>query len=445
VALTGSPALPVPQFVFLEYYMHAEATAETIMPSDDFFLARQPILGRDERLVAYELLFRAAGEHVDARLTDGAAAATAAVISHASQLGMEQVVGEQLAFVNVDEVVLMSDFVRFLPADKVILEILETVKPTEPLIARVNELKELGFKFALDDVVVHSADVGKLAELVDIIKVDVQGVAPNKLAALAASLRSSPDQKLLAEKVETVGEFRLCLELGFDYFQGYYFARPAIMSGKKIAPSELVILRLLELINSNADNRTIELAVKRDALTSLNLLRLANSRAVGAGERIDSLSQALVQLGRRQLQRWLQILLYTAPGARVELNSPLLQMATTRGKLLELMTMQVRAGDSASADTAFTVGIMSLADALFSMPMQDILDKVEVAAEVRAALLEREGEFGMMLKVAELLEGAQGGRPLSAALKKLGLTVKQVREIELEAFEWVRELGCEVD
>jgi EAL and modified HD-GYP domain-containing signal transduction protein len=433
----------VPQFVFLEYYMHAEATAVTIMPSDEFFLARQPILGRDERLVAYELLFRAAGEHEDAKLTD-AAAATAAVISHASQLGMDQVVGAQLAFVNVDEVVLMSDFVRFLPADKVILEILETVKPTEPLMARVKELKELGFKFALDDVVVHSAEVGKLAELVDIIKVDVQGVDCHKLAALAASLRSSPHQKLLAEKVETVGEFRLCLELGFDYFQGYYFARPAIMSGKKIAPSELVVLHLLELINSNADNRTIELAVKRDALISLNLLRLANSRAAGAGARIDSVAQALAQLGRRQLQRWLQILLYTAPGARVELNSPLLQMATTRGKLLELLTMQVRPGDSASADTAFTVGIMSLMDALFAMPMRDILEKVAAADEVRAALLEREGEFGIMLKVAELLEGAQGGRALSAALKKLGLTVKQMREIELEAFEWVRELGCEV-
>jgi EAL and modified HD-GYP domain-containing signal transduction protein len=109
--------------------MHADATAVTSMPSDEFFLARQPILGRDQKLVAFELLFRAAPEHEDAQLTDYAAA-TAAVISHASQLGMEQVVGEQLAFVNVDEVVLMSDFVRFLPPDKVILEILETVQPT---------------------------------------------------------------------------------------------------------------------------------------------------------------------------------------------------------------------------------------------------------------------------------------------------------------------------
>lgn len=422
--------------------MHAEATAISSLPSDEFFLARQPILGRDQHLVAFELLFRAAGEHDDAQMTNGAAA-TAAVISHASQLGMEQVVGDQLAFVNADEDVLMSDFVRFLPPQKVILEILETVKPTEQLLARVAELKQLGFKFALDDVVGRSADVDRLVDLVDVVKIDLQGIDRANLAQLAASLRT-PSKKLLAEKVETLDEFRMCMELGFDYFQGYYFARPVILSGRKIAPSELVILHLIELINAQAPDHAIEAAVKRDALISLNLLRLVNSRAAGAGHRIESLSQALVQLGRRQLQRWLQILLYTSPSGRVELNSPLLQMATTRGKLLELMTQKVRSGDAAAADRAFTAGIMSLADAMFSMPMPAILERVEVADEVRDALIRREGQFGVMLRVAELLESAECGKSLSSALKKLGLTVKQIREIELAAFEWVQGLAYEV-
>jgi len=421
--------------------MHADATAAVSVPSDDFFLARQPILGRDQHLVAYELLFRAAGEDDDAKLTDGAAA-TAAVISHASQLGMEQVVGDRLAFVNVDEVVLMSDFVRFLPPHKVILEILETVKPTPTLLARVAELKRLGFKFAVDDVIEHSSELDQLVELIDIIKVDVKGVAPNALAQLVESLRST-GKRLLAEKVETIDEFKLCMELGFEYFQGYYFARPVILSGRKITPSEITILRLLELVNSNADSQAIESAVKRDALISLNLLRLVNSRAV-PGPRIESLSQALVQLGRRQLGRWLQILLYTAAGARVELTSPLLQLATTRGKLLELMTLRVRPGDTSSADRAFTVGIMSLAEALFSVKMADILAHVDIAHDVREALLERAGDFGTMLHIAELLEAAEGGRKLAGALKKIGLTAAEVREIEMAAFDWVRELTNDV-
>lgn len=421
--------------------MHADSTAAVSVPSNDFFLARQPILGRDQHLVAFELLFRAAGEDDDAKLTDGAAA-TAAVISHASQLGMEQVVGEQLAFVNVDEVVLMSDFVRFLPAHKVILEILETVQPSEKLLARVAELKELGFKFAVDDVIEHSGELDRLLALVDVIKVDIKGVRPEELARLADSLRGT-GKKLLAEKVETLDEFRLCMELGFEYFQGYYFARPAILSGKKITPSEIAVLRLLELVNSDADAQAIEAAVKRDALISLNLLRLVNSRAA-PGPQIESLSQALSQLGRRQLARWLQILLYTSAGARVDFDSPLLQLATTRGKMLELMTQRVRPRDSASADRAFTVGIMSLADALFSVPMRDILDNVEVADDVRAALLEREGDFGVMLRIAEMLEAAIGGRKLAAELKKVGLTGAEIRDIELAAFDWVRELTHDV-
>jgi EAL and modified HD-GYP domain-containing signal transduction protein len=421
--------------------MHADVPAVKSMPSDEFFLARQPILGRDQNLFAYELLFRAAGEHEDANITDSVAA-TAAVISHASQLGMEQVVGGQMAFVNVDEVVLLSDFVSFLSPHKVILEILETVKPTPRLLARVVELKRMGFKFALDDVVAFSPDVDSLVALVDIIKVDIQGVEKADLASLTQSLRR-PQKKLLAEKVETQEEFNICLELGFDYFQGYYFARPSMLSGKKIAPSTVAILALLDLLKSQADDRTVETAVKRDALISLNLLRLVNSRAARPGQRIESLAQALQLLGRRELQRWLQILVYAEPGATVELSSPLLQLASTRGKLLELMSLRVAPQDAAAADTAFTVGIMSLTEAMLSVPMSDVLENVDVAEDVRTALIERSGPLGQMLRIAEMLEHAVELRPLNAALRKLGLTVKEIRDIELTAFNWVRELAVE--
>lgn len=416
--------------------MLTDVAGEAALASDDFFLARQPILGRNQRLVAYELLFRSA-DSPEANVVDHAAA-TAAVIAHASQLGMQRVVGERMAFVNVDEIVLMSDFVRFLPHDKVILEILETVKATPEIIARVVELRSFGFKFALDDVIGETDDVRAFLEYVDVIKIDVQATPREQLAPLV-KLFKSPDKKLLAEKVETVEEYETCMELGFEYFQGYYFARPAILSGKKIAPSELVILSLLQLINSDADNREIEKAVKRDALISLNLLRLVNTPAAGARRHIDTLGEALVVLGRDQFQSWLQILLYATPGATVELNSPLLQMATTRGKIMELMArgmQQLRGGSEAS----FTVGIMSLMDALFSMSMQDILDTVVVAPDVREALLERAGTLGEMLKVVELLENPKRGSQLSKSLKSLGLTVKQIREIELEAFSWVNEL-----
>lgn len=423
--------------------MPMDAATDPALPSDEFFLARQPILGRNQRLVAFELLFRSANDALDANVTNNAAA-TAAVISHASQLGMDQVVGERLAFVNVDEVTLMSDFVRFLPSDKVILEILETVKATPDIVRRVAELKDYGFRFALDDVSDDSEDVRKLMALVDVIKIDIKATAADDLERLAYQLKE-PHKKLLAEKVETFEEFEKCLALGFEYFQGFYFARPAILTGKKIAPSEMVILSLIELINSDADNRAIEAAVKRDALISLNLLRLVNTPTAGGRGRIDTLGEAIEVLGRTQLHRWLQILLYSKPGAPVELTAPLSQMAATRGKLMELMAHHVKAVPSICPEKSFTVGIMSLMDALFSMSMRDILDKVAVPDDVRAALLERSGVLGEMLRVVELLENPRRGAELSCSLRQLGMTAKLVRDIELQAFSWVNGLAQEVE
>ena len=405
--------------------------------ANQFFLARQPILNRHQRLVAYELLFRNAAERNEADFADDAEA-TATVIAHAAELGMGQVVGEQIAFVNVDTVGLMCDFISFLPNNKVILEILETVKATPEVIERVRELKRAGFRFALDDVVADSDDVRQLQPLCDIIKVDIKDMHPGTLRTLARTLKN-PQQKLLAEKVETVEEFQQCMAMGFEYFQGYYFARPVILSGKKIAPSQLAILHLLDLLGTDADSHVIERSVKHDALISLNLLRLVNTPSVGARFRINSVGHALVVLGRRQLQRWLQILLYVKAGQRQEFTSPLLQMATTRGKTIELMMEKLRPGQRVSADIGFTVGIMSLMDTLFSIKMSDVLDSVNVLDEVRQALLHRSGDYGSMLSLIEHIELAERGPVLAKMLHELQLTPAELYEIQLAAFDWVHE------
>jgi EAL and modified HD-GYP domain-containing signal transduction protein len=216
-----------------------------------------------------------------------------------------------------------------------------------------------------------------------------------------------------------------------------------VLSGKKIAPSELVLLHLLDLVNSDADNREIESSVKRDALISVNLLRLVNTPAAGVARKIESLSQAVLVLGRRQLQRWLQILLYSKPGAPVDIDSPLLQMATTRGKLMELLALRVK-NDKVAGDTGFTVGILSLMDVLFSMPMDEVLGNIAVNDAVRDALLGRDGDFGLMLRVVELLENPEKSRELRGLLGKLGLSAREMRDIEMEAFDWVNELAHEL-
>lgn len=400
----------------------------------EFFLARQPILNNHEDVIAYELLFRRARTGPADVVDD--LSATASVIAHASELGIGNVIGTSLGFFNVDAAVLNCDFVNFLPSDKVVLEILETVEVTPALVERVAELVAQGFAFALDDVVCQDETLQPLLPLVKIVKIDITGMDKPALASLAKYFKLR-QKLLLAEKVETNEQFRDCLEIGFDYFQGYYFARPVVLSGKKLAPSQIVILSLMALIDSDADTFDIEQTIKREASLSMNLLRLANTPGFGVTTRIESLGQALNVLGRRQLKRWLQILLYAEHSKSGHFSSPLLQLATTRGKLLELIAERLHPEQRYMGEMAFTVGVMSLMDTLLGLSMEQILVQVPVVDEVRDSLLYRKGFYGDLLKLAEYIERIeQTGAMLIPTMNRLDLSIEDLYGLQIRAFEW---------
>ncbi len=400
----------------------------------EFYLGRQPILDRNQNLFGYELLFRNAPvgpAHITTELS-----ATAAVIAHASQLGMERTVGDALGFVNVDADVIMTDIFSFLPRERMVLELCATVPVTPRLLARVEELAGHGCRFALADVTGESEAVGALVPWIEYVKMDMRNTPLSTLMKLAPRFRQQK-KKLVAEKVETREEFKNALDLEFDYFQGYYFSRPVIMSGKKLSPSQLAVMELMTLVTSDADNLDIERAIKRDVSLALNLLRLVNTPAVGARQRIDSLSQAVTLLGRRQLQRWLQIMLYAEPSKRGHSMTPLLMLATTRGRLLELLAGKLRPSQRHVADIAFTVGIMSLMDTLFGMPMAEILAQIPVNDDVSQALLYRDGFYGDLLKLAECIERIEEMEAhIVPALRNLAMSTDELVELELAAFEW---------
>jgi EAL and modified HD-GYP domain-containing signal transduction protein len=405
-----------------------------ITPLKKFFLGRQPIFDRQQNLIAYELLFRRAASG-PADVTDDLSA-TANVIAHASELGMEIVIGDALGLINADAAVLMSDFVKFLPYQKIVLEILESVEATPEIVARIGDLVRFGFRFALDDVISDSENIAHLLPYADIIKIDIKDMPPADLLSLSTRFKRA-GKKMVAEKVEDIAQFEACMALGFDYFQGYYFAKPVVLIGKKIEPSEMVILQLMSLLSSDADNLEIERCIKQNVTIGLNLLRMVNTPAAGAHQRIGSLNQAMLLLGRRHLQRWLQILLYAKPGKAGRSPQPLLLLASTRGKLLELLAQKLRPGQRDIADTAFTVGIMSLMDTLFGVPMAEILTQISVVDEVSDALLLHRGLYGDMLKLAEYIEHIDETCPLlQSALDNLQLSIEDFYRLELSAFEW---------
>jgi c-di-GMP phosphodiesterase len=194
---------------------------------------------------------------------------------------------------------------------------------------------------------------------------------------------------------------------------------------------------LMTLLSSDADSIEIERAIKKDISLCFNILRLVNTPAVGARHRIDSIGQAVLVLGRNQLQRWLQIMLYAEPCKKGQSMTPLLTLAATRGKLLELIAQHIEPRNRSMADVAFTVGIMSLMDTLFSIPMEEILEQISVVDAVSEALLHRHGHYGDLLKLAEQMERIEeAGSMLDELVDKLQLSGEDLYNLQLSAFEW---------
>jgi EAL and modified HD-GYP domain-containing signal transduction protein len=399
----------------------------------DFYLARQPLLDRNQALFGYELLFRTSsrgGAEIETGLS-----ATAGVIAHAAQLGLARAIGDATCFLNVDADVLMSDMFAFLPRERTVLELVASVEPTDAVMWRIAELAKHGFRFAAQGAAAPE-HLQRLLPLVDFVKMDLRAMPVVSLLALAPRVREA-GKKLVAEKVETREEYKTCLDLGFDYYQGFYFAKPSVLGGRKLSPSQVAVLELMQLVTSDADNAAIELAVKREVSLSINLLRMVNTPAVGLRQRVESLGQALIILGRRQLQRWLQIMLYAEPAVHGHSMTPLLMLSTTRARLMELLAQRLRPGQRQVADIAFTVGIMSLMDTLFGIPMNDILEQIPVSPEVSGALQGRTGFFGELLRLAETIERMEEGEDLvTPALRELAMSGDDLTELEIAAFEW---------
>lgn len=423
--------------------MHAIAPIPTASASapHDIFIGRQPILDLGNQLYAYELLFRQGGQD-SAQVSDDLAA-TATVLSHVfNELGIEEALGPYLGFINLDARMLLSDAIEMVPCDKFVLEVLETVEITGEIVERCQALKEMGYTLAMDDFVGLEERHRPLLDLVDIVKIDIMGMDDATLANTVAALKPWP-VKLLAEKVDSDARAQLCRQLGFTLFQGYYFAKPALVAGKKLSQSQASLLRLVGLILEDADTGELETTFKPEPGLTLNLLRLTNSAASGVRQKITSLRHAITVLGRRQLQRWLQLLLYTNPAAGSGLANPLMQLAATRGRFLELAAAGLAGASRELADHAFMTGIMSLMPALLHAPMEDILKTLPLLPKVRDALESRAGTLGKLLSLAESLEANDAGACRTLMAELPGLNCDDVNRALTQALAWAASINRE--
>lgn len=411
------------------------------MVSEKFFLGRQPILDRGQQIIGYELLFRSAESLFAANFLDSQVASASVILTALADFGFQEVLGRHRGFFNVTRQMLMSDAVELLPKDRVVIELLESIMADGEVVERCRTLKELGFTLALDDHL-YSPDFHDIYALADIVKLDVLQIPRAELPDTVRKLRAWP-LTLLAEKVETAEEYDFCCGLGFELFQGYYFAHPVVLKQNKVDVAKLTMLQLMKQLSVDTEISEIEETFKQNPGLTYNLLRLVNSVGIGLRERIKTLRHALMVLGLDQLKRWITLALYANNDSN-GVQSPLLEVAAMRGKLMEyLMGALPRSGGKEHAERAFMAGVLSLIDVLFEVSMEELVEKLNLVDDVRGALLSRKGVLGDLLILAEKLEQADFVA-VNEQLDDCGLTLEQLLAAQLDTIAWAGRLSTSI-
>jgi c-di-GMP phosphodiesterase len=404
--------------------------------SSNAYIARQPIVDAKHQLFAYELLFRHSQHALSARIDSDVDAGITVIANTLVNMGTEWLLKGKLAFVNMEVSMLMSSFSTLLPHDNVVIEVLETVQVTPEILERLAELKAAGYRFALDDYQ-YLPESLPLLELASFVKLDVLAHTPAELARIVEVIRAYP-VKLIAEKVETPEQFRHCQSLGFDYFQGYYFAHPENLAAKIINPVYGTVVQLLEKVRQEADTRELELLFKKDVALTFKLLRYINSAGFGLSCEVQSIRHAVSILGMQPLYRWLTLLLVTAGGAPT--MPTLARTAITRGRLCELIGKACL--PRSDQDNLFIVGVFSLLPAFLEMPMEQVLERIVIPEKMIDALADRTGIYGPFLALTEAVESGDSEQ-LELLASSLMVTPEQVSQAHLQALAWVEQLGLD--
>ncbi len=400
------------------------------------FLARQPIVDGTGQLHGYELLFRQAGDADSARIENEVEAGIQVIANTLFDMGTHWLLEGRLAFINMGPETLLSPTTTLLPPEKVVLELTERSQPTPEVLARIDELAALGYRFSMD-ALLPGCERERLVPRMAYVKINTQGIEADALRAFVQRLRAHP-ARLVAERVEDPEQYRLCQAAGFDYFQGYYFARPELLTARVINPSHAVVLQLLDKVRHNAPIGDIEPLFKKDVALTFKLLRYINSAGFGLSCEVQSIRHAVTILGMQPLYRWLTLLLATAsssPG-----NTVLARTAVARGRLCELLGGYIM--DKADRDNLFITGVFSMLDALLETPMDAILERLVIPESIADALRDRSGIYGPILTLAEACE-RRDADDIALQAMALMLTSEQVNEAHLQSLAWVEQLGLD--
>lgn len=402
---------------------------ETGLPTEQIFIGRQPIFDAERRVVAYELLFRS-GQGNAATVTDGDQATAQTLVNGIMDFGLDQVVGDKLAFVNLTRNFLLQQ--DRLPAlqQRLVLEVLEDITPDPQIVDALKELARRGYTLALDDFI-YREELRPLIAIAQIIKLELPQIGLEALPAHVEKLRRF-NCRLLAEKVETYEEFELCKSLGIQLFQGYFLSRPETLTNKRLPANKLAVLQILARVqdpDSTLDQ--LEELIGTDVALSYRILRFANSAQFAVSTKVDTVRRAIVMTGLQQIRTWVSLIVL----ARLDDKPPeLLRIALQRSRMCELMAQEL---GRQPTETYATAGLFSTLEALLDRPIGEVLASLPLDDDLAAALRDHSGPIGELLK--HVLAGERGDW---SGCQQLGISEGRLGALCLAAIDWTEKSGA---
>jgi EAL and modified HD-GYP domain-containing signal transduction protein len=399
----------------------------------DVFFARQPIFDRRGEVAGYELLYRATAL-IDVADGDRTSMSSRLLVDAVLGIGLKDVTGGRPAYINLPHELLIDDSTNLLDRTAVVVEIIESVRPEPAIMAACVRLAAAGYQLALDDYVSDDPRAPLLPH-VHIVKVDLATQPPARLAELVLELRAA-GPLLLAEKVEDAYMWTRCMDLGFDFFQGYFFRRPQLVSRRDLSVQQVRVLSLFNLLQDpgSGDAQIID-AFRTDVGLSYKLLAMANAAAVGATG-IESIHHALRLLGRGTIARWMALLLAGSAGRLGGTNEELLREALVRARFCEQIAEHGRL--RRFVGSAFLVGLLSHFDALLGLPLADIISRLNLAAPVRDAVILKTGELALPLRAVEAYHDGRWDEAHTAAVDA-ALDPHLLPGLYREALNWMQQ------
>jgi c-di-GMP phosphodiesterase len=393
-----------------------------VADSSEVFIGRQPIFDRNQRVVGYEILFRG-DDTAEAGVVNGASATATVILNSLTEIGLERLVGEHIAWINLPREAALAGIGRELPPGVTGFEIIEGELVDDELLDAIRALKQRGYRISLDDFE-YSPELEPLVLLADVVKLDYMALGAEGFARQVEMLKPYR-VSLLAEKVEGQTEHLHCMALGCDLFQGFFYQEPELIREKRIEVGRGSVLQIIAALqNTELQFDQLEPLIARDLPLSVRLLRYINSAFFGLPREVTSIRQALVLLGIDNVRRWATL---TVMGSLSGKTSELTSTALIRARFCEL------AGAAAGLDAAemFTVGLFSLIDAMMDATLEDVLDELPFPDEMRVALLRHAGPMGAILDAATALEGGYFG--------DAKLLVAGAGALYVEALLWAQE------